>query len=315
MITTDQLNQLRDLLPAANTILILTTAQPTLDQAAAATSLYLALQAAGKQPLLLSPQVTEGGVWSSLAGKENVQTQLGNKDLSISFQYQPEAVDKVSYHIDEQSQRFYLVIKPQKGQRPLDSNTIQFEYTGAEADLIFLIGVHTFESLEHLYFGYEQLYQDATTVTLHTFEPEIGSIKLNASGASSLSESLVFLFRGLELPLSAEAATNLLAAIEEVTDGFRSLSVTADTFETVSFLMRSGARRARRASTASTFAGVLQGGRQQAKPQEVALEAEPMARPSLEGRTNGQRKKNLNAANKKGDLSYQPGESSIGGRG
>ncbi len=128
----------------------------------------------------------------------------------------------------------------------MDQQTVEFSYTGADADIVFLIGVHEFESLEQLYFGYEQLFQTAMTVTFHSFEPQIGTFKLDASGSSSLSESMSLLLQMMAWPLPPDAATNLLQAVEQATDSLQSLATSAETFETVAWLMRNGARRVRR---------------------------------------------------------------------
>jgi len=242
MIDSEKLSHLQHLIPEANTFLVVLGPQATLDQVATATGLYSALQAAGKDVSLLSPSELSPEAYP-LELLNEVRTQLGNRDLSISFAYQPEAVDKVSYHIDEESQRFCLVIKPQKGAKPVDNKTVEFEYTGAEADLIFLVGVHNLESLEQLYFGYEQLYTNTNLVTLHTFEPNVGNIKIDTSGTSCMSETTAQLLQQLQLSISAEAATNLLIAIQGATNEFQSLVATAETFETVAYLLRSGARR------------------------------------------------------------------------
>src|SRR5690606_36893853 len=82
-----------------------------------------------------------------------------------------------------------------------------------------------------------------TTVTFHTFQPEIGTIKLDASGASSLSEAMAQLLWQLQLSVTQVDATNLLTVIEQSTQNFRSLSTSAETFETVAQLLRQGARR------------------------------------------------------------------------
>ena len=247
MFTSEQAQQLGEVVTTAQTVLVVLPTQPTLDQTATALALTSALETLQKQVTVITPQPLVEPL-SQLAGADLIQNQIGNRDLAVSFAYTPEAVDKVSYHIDEAQQRFYLVIKPQKGHKPIDQTTVDFSYTGAEADIVFLIGVHSFDSLEHLYFGYEQLYQTAVIVTFHTFQPEIGTFKLDASGTSSLSESVTLLLQQTGWTLTPEAATNLLQAIEQATDHFQSLSTSAETFEVTAWLMRAGARRSKRVS-------------------------------------------------------------------
>ncbi len=291
MITADQSVQIKELLAQANTILVIVGPKATVDHWAAASALVGGLEATGKQVTFLSPIPALTEIEAKLPELPVAQNQLGNRDLSISFEHQIEAVDKVSYHIDEQAHRFYLVIKPQKGSKPLDAQTVEFSYTGAEADLIFLIGVHELEQLDQLYFGYEQLYQDVTTVTFHNFETNIGTVKLNTSGSSSLSEAMALFVQELELPLTSSAATQLLVAVEETTDSFKSLATTADTFEVVAQLLRFGARRLRR------------------QVPTLSTAVMPTASPSLAEamKSTGGKKTNGKNDKKPGGLDYQPG--------
>lgn len=265
MINADQTNQIKDLLAIAPTVLVVLAPEATTDQAAAAAALYLSLQAAGKHVSFLTPR-DQPQLPSNISALDQLQTQLGNQDLTVSFPYRPEAVDKVSYHLDEDNQKFYLVIKPQKGQTPLDPAAVEYSYTGADADLIFLVGIHTYESLEQLYFGYETLYEKVPVITFHTFEPAIGSIKVDASGTSSLSESMVGFLFAIGTPPESEAATNLLWAIEEATDNFRSFATTAETFDMVAYLLRQGARRQKRTPTSFAFPPTKGAGEEVSRP-------------------------------------------------
>lgn len=246
MIDPAKTTQLNDLLPGANSILVAVGTGASLDQVATAIALTESLQQAGKEVHLLSPDEITQTNYPVLIKSELFGTQIGNRDLLVSFNYTPESVDKVSYHIDEQQGKFCLVIKPQKGQKPLSPESVEYSYTGAEADLIFLVGVHDLDSLGNLYYGYETLYQSTTIVTIHSFEPEIGQIKIEASGSSSLSEAIVGLLKGLGLPITPDSATNLISAIEEATQHFQSLSATGTTFGVMGELLQAGGRRLNR---------------------------------------------------------------------
>lgn len=242
MITPEQTTNLRQLIDSTKSIVIAIGADATLDQYACATALSASLETSGREVLLVSP--TEPRVeHTSLFSIDKVKTELGNRNLSVSFDYTATSVDKVSYHIGEETNKFYLTIKPQKGHQPLDTKTVEFAYTGADADFIFLIGVHSLESLEQLYYGHEQFFTDTTIVTFHNFEPNIGQFKLSTAGAASMSEVMTKLMVDLGLEISGDVATNLLVGIEAATDNFSSLTTTAETFEAVSQLMRLGARR------------------------------------------------------------------------
>lgn len=271
MFSPDQLAQLTQLLTPAQTILVIFPVEASLDQAASALALYLGLLQLGKQVQLLSPGQLNSN-FTNLVAPERITTQLGNKDLHVIFDYTPEKVDKVSYHIDEANQKFLLVVQPQKGQPPLDANLVQFEYSGAEADLIFLVGVRDYEQLDQLYIGYEQLFKEVTTISLNTYASTIASVNLDSSGSSGLAEAMVPLLEHLGVAIQDDLATNLLSGIETATDSFKSATTSAVTFETVAKLLRGGARRLRKpvelvSPEVSTKSGTTQMFSQQLKAQ------------------------------------------------
>jgi hypothetical protein len=241
----EQITQLKELVGSATSVVVMLKSEPSTDQAAAALGLAGALVDAGKEVVVACPLWLEADV-SPLQLSGWLRDQLGNRDLVVSFPYSEAAVDKVSYHIDDEAGKFFLVVKPQKGQPPLSSSGVEYSYSGAEADLILLVGVHTWESLEHLYTGYEQFFANTTSVAIHTFEPQIGSMKYNLSEMSSFSEGVTRLLTELELNVGTDAATDLLTGIELATNHLSSLSVTPDTLERMAWLMRSGGRRLRR---------------------------------------------------------------------
>ena len=240
MIDPEQTSSLKEYLQTAQSIMIVLGPKPTNDQLAMASALYLGISNLEKEVSIYAPKNFPP---QSFSGFKNLSTKLGKQNLVIGFDYDEGAVDKVSYHISEEINKFYLTIKPKKGQKPLDKSKVDFSYAGADADLVFLIGIHDLEALDQLYFGYESLYENAFVVTLHSFKTEVGNIQFDLSGTSSMSESLVDLLEKLEIQLTADAATDLLLGIEGATKNLQSRIVSANTFEVVAKLLRSGARR------------------------------------------------------------------------
>lgn len=259
-----KITQLKDLLDISKTIVVIVKDQPGLDQLVTAASLSLGLQKIGKEVHFLTPSeiksdsgikknlpanlqnnnaVISSDILENVSGLDNLSYKMGNQNLVVSFDYSETSVDKVSYHIGEESGKFFLTVKPQKGHPPLDSSQVEFAYTGMDADLIFLVGVHDLESLENLYFGHESFYNDVPIVTIHSFETEIGLVKLDFSSSLCFAEASIEVLEGLQIPLDMEIATNLLLSIEEKTQGMTSMNTTANTFEVVAKLLRAGARR------------------------------------------------------------------------
>jgi len=251
MITEEQLQNATGVIATTQNVLVIFAADPSIDELATATSIFLGLEKQGKHVLLLSPEF-EMEKFKNFAGSNRVTSKLGNKNLNIIFDYNPEAIDKVSYHINEEANKFYLVVQPQKGQQPLDIKSVSFDYAGAEADLIILVGVSELEELEQLYFGYEQLFQDSALINIASFESSVANINLDTSGTSSISENVVDLLESLGIELDADIATNLLAGIEDRTDSFHSLSASPNTFEKAAKLLKIGARRIHRVQIEKT---------------------------------------------------------------
>lgn len=229
----------------AKSILIVYSENSNYDKLAFTTSLFDALKASYSDKdvelLCSSNQLVEQ--FPELTTLANTKSQLGKKNLCIGFDYIKDSVDKVSYYIDESQNKFYLTIQPKKGVKPLDSEKISFFYNGAEADLIFLVGIDSLDSLNQLYYGYESLYQSAAVISINNYETDFANFNFDISGNSCFSEYALNIFNDLNLKIDSDSATNLLKAITNETNNFESFLATADTFEVVANLLRLGARR------------------------------------------------------------------------
>lgn len=245
MINADKITAINNLIQESSTILLLLRSQPTLDQVLGALAFADSLQGAGKS---VEVACTDLGYMqeSSDFDVSLIRQKVGSRNLTISFPYTDQSVENVSYHINEAGDRFYLVVKPQKGYEPLASEEVEFDYTGVDADLLITVGVHDLNQLEYIYTEHELLFRNTPLISLHTFETETTRFHLDTSGFGSISEGLVWFMEALSLAPSSQGATYLLKGIEEATDSFRSLAATADTFESVAKLMRMGARRSQR---------------------------------------------------------------------
>ncbi len=236
------LNTLKSYLDQAHSVTIVCGADATIDILATTSVLVEALKSLEKDVRLVAPTKPDTSV---IGGLEAIETTIGNQNLVISFPYEETAVDKVSYHIGENSGQFYLTIKPKKGNDPLDFNKVDFAYAGAESDAIILVGVTRLEELEQLYIGYEDFYETTTKISFTSNGSALGDVNISAIGYSSLSECVLVMLNSLGIEFSAESATNMLSAIDVETDYMRSLKASAITFEAVAQLMRVGARRLR----------------------------------------------------------------------
>jgi len=220
--------------------MIVLPANASFDQQLAAASLNLALTQAQKKPSLCAVKKIAN---PTIPGLDLLNTKLGSGHLLVSFEYEPQAVDKVSYHLDEEQKKFYLTIKPQKGEKPLNKDLVEFEYVGADADLIILFGVAQLENLEQLYLGYEDLYQSANIISVVEGAPSYQCNHIDSSTVSSACEVVYQLLTQANVELDSDVATNLLAGIQYQTNNFTNYMADANTFEAVASLLRLGARR------------------------------------------------------------------------
>ncbi len=243
MIDQHKLTLFKELFNQAQTVLVIYAPDALRDHLFAATALYKTFQQLGNKEVTLLSSEDLSTVEPDIVYLNETKTDVGHKNLCISFDYSPESVEKITSVVDEDAKKLHLTIKPKKGIVPLSKDNITFSYTGAEADMVILVGVDDLESLEQLYVGYENLYQNTSLISINSYETSFGNLKLDILGSACVSEYVAALLRDLNYQIDFEVATNLLAGIDEETDNLESYLATADTFEVVSYLLRSGARR------------------------------------------------------------------------
>lgn len=233
----------KELLAQSESVLVIYAPDALRDHLFAATALYKTLQLTTTKEVHLLSSEDLSKDEPDIVYLSETRTEIGHKNLCLTFDYIKESVEKITSSIDEDSNKLHITIKPQKGQKPLSQDSVSFSYTGADADMVVLIGVDDLESLDQLYIGYENLYQSTALVSINSYETTFGNLKIDILGSSCVSEYVSGLLQNLGYDLDAEVATNLLAAIDEETEKLESYLATADTFETVAHLLRSGARR------------------------------------------------------------------------
>lgn len=243
MIDQQKVSVFKDLFTQAESVLVIYASDALRDHLFAATALYKTFQQLGNREVVLLSSEDLSKIETDIAYLEETKTEVGHKNLCISFDYLKDSVEKITSSIDEDAKKLHITIKPKKGVAPLSKENVSFSYTGAEADMVILVGVDDLATLEQLYLGYENLYQSTALVSINSYETPFGNLKLDILGSSCVSEYVAELIKSLSFQIDHEAATNLLAGIDEETDNLESYLATADTFEVVSYLLRNGARR------------------------------------------------------------------------
>lgn len=233
------LSRLNEVLQKGVTGAIVLPTNPTVDTVAAASALYLAIHKMGKSVVL----ACSNKINYQLTAADKIQTQLttSGDNLVVSFPYSDGAIDKVDYNI--QGNNFNLIITPRQGFPKLEPNQVKYSYSGGNLDFVIVIDAPTLNNLGTLYSDNEKQFQgkDIVNIDRHLTNSFYGTVNYVNKTSSSISEMVLKLLQNLGVEIDRDMATNLYAGIAASTNNFTSYSVTADTFENVAILLRSGA--------------------------------------------------------------------------
>lgn len=243
-ISTDTVNQVKQAIDKAGEIYVLVPERMSVDVVAAALALTGSLQQAGKTVFAASPQALSEPM-TSFPLANLMSTKIGNRNLVISLKVgSRDSIDKVSYNLEEDGSVFNLIIQPKKSQAPLKSEDVSFSYSGASADLVIMVGASRFEDFGPFYASERKLFSEATTISIHRYTAsKFATYHLDDPRASSLSEIMYKFIEVAGLNQTKDTATVLLTGIDQTTNNLMAPTVTADTFEAVANLLRTGGIR------------------------------------------------------------------------
>lgn len=235
----DQLNALKAKIQEINSVLITFAATPNQDSIAAALAFYLSLKSSGKKVVVAASQpVTVRD--SHLVALDKVKTDIGGNNLVITLNVPEDRVDKVTSNTE--GGHLNLIINPREGAEPVTEKDIVFGYSGAVADLIIVIGAADLKDVGSLAEKEVELFSKSTIANISNQVGSFGAINIT-DPSSSNSELVTALLKELALPMDVDIANNLMLGIEAGTDNLSSPNMTADTFEALAVLYRTGARR------------------------------------------------------------------------
>lgn len=242
------MSELVSLINQSRSFLVILGPEASFDHWISATTWYLALVESGKivqlatSNLPTSKKITELEL-AKINGYNFCRTDLNNQNATVSFDYSDQSVDSVSYVLDEFASKFILTIKPKLGCLPLNLASIKSYYSGTDAEVIILIGVHNLEKLGKLYSNNLSVFQKAQLVTINNFAPDIANIAITTENFICMAEATTQALNDADLTITPDMASNLLFGIEKQTDWLSSLQTTAKTFEIVALLLKMGAKR------------------------------------------------------------------------
>jgi hypothetical protein len=236
-------NSFLSLVDQTQSVLILLPNHPNFDQVAAALAIYLSLRNS-KSAVVSCPEPMRVE-FNRLVGVDKITSEVGNKNLMIRFvNYPAENIERVS--ADEDQGEFVLTVTPKTGLVSPATEQIKMNFSGVSAGLVILIGGEnegSFAALTAKDLGGAKLIHFGTKV-LGTNEK--GSVLSFARPASSVSEVVAEIIKDAGLVMEADIATNLIAGIETGSNRLSGAGVSANTFELLAFLLRSGGQRTRK---------------------------------------------------------------------
>jgi len=237
----DPQQQLKDLINQSNRILVACGKNAQLDLVAAILGLDTVLEDLGKAVNVVCSEKLPDEA-KTLVGWEKIGKDLA-KDFVITLTSAVGNVEKVSYFIEGED--LNLVIRPHPQAPPFSKDRIKYKEGGGDYDLIFVLGSQKLPDLGKLYKDEENIFSKTAIINIDKQKDNsyFGRINIVHPNASSLSEIVTRLFRGLGIKLNKDAATNLLLGLTWATDNFRSPNALAETFEAAAFCLRSGAQR------------------------------------------------------------------------
>jgi len=240
MFDPEKINPVKQLVSEAKSVAILLPPEPSADMVGAGLALHLSFQQKGVfSQIGCGSQIKVEN--ADLFGVDQIRSTIGNQNLLISFDFKEENLKKVDYDVDENG-KFTLLIQPQPGTPPPDANSVNYSYSGASADLVFILGVNSLEELGRLYADEKSFLDNATKIgiTVSHRPVNFATHDLSLSQASCLSEIVAVILKETGLTPNPDASSNLLSTIHSETKQFTGNKMSADTFELVAFLMRNG---------------------------------------------------------------------------
>ena len=235
----DQLQELKTKLGTAQTVLLSIPTNPSQDVVASALALYLSIKQSGKTVSIVAssaPVVRD----SHLVGLDKISEDVGGTNLVITLDVPENIIDKVTSNTE--GGHLNLIIAPAKGAAPLTAQNVKFGYSGAAADLVMVIGAADLKDIGSLAEKELELFKAERIANISNQVGSFGAINIT-DPSSSNSELVTALLKELALPLDVDIANNLMQGIESATSGLSSPNMTADTFEALAVLYRTGARR------------------------------------------------------------------------
>jgi len=233
--------QIKTTFDNSKNILIAIKKNPSLDSVAGALALYAGFVKSQKS-VTIACETSLTVEFGNLFSVDKILTSLGGNNMIISFDYTEGAIEKVSYNVE--NNKFNLIIQPKEGQKPPLKDKIDFSYSGANFDSVFIVDCDSFNDLGNLYTQEQKLYSEKPTINVNYKQdnPAFATINVHDFNSSSASETVAKLLKTLGIAFEQDLATNILTGIMTQTGNLQKAQFTADLFEIIAACLRSGGK-------------------------------------------------------------------------
>lgn len=253
-----QIGQIQSQLPAAKSILIALSEQPSIDELASGLAMFLAFHQSGKEVAIVS-QGTIKVSQSHLYGIDQVRNSLpqtSGGDLTLTLEGvvaadgTVPALEKLDWF--PEGQNLNLVFHVMPGQT-FEPRRIVPNYKGGSFNMVFVIGASSLTALGALYTANQSVFSGVPIINIDndSASSQFGQVNI-IDAVPTVSEMLVQIIPALGLQLDADTASNLLAGIYDATQNLTQNSG-PDTFIAVGMAMQSGGKMPQSAAPVSNI--------------------------------------------------------------
>lgn len=228
-----------DRIAQANNVLVTVSANPSVDQLAAAIGLTLFLNKQGKH----ATAVFSGDVPSTLEFLQPEKTIEKNTDSLRDFiiSLDKAKADKLRYKVEDKVVKIFIT--PYR--TSISDKDFDFSQGDFNVDVVMALGVHTKEELDQAIIAHGRILHDATVISINNaVGGNLGTINWQDQQASSLCEMLVELAEVIKADgFDAQMATAFLTGIVAETQRFSNEKTTSRTMSLSAKLMAAGANQ------------------------------------------------------------------------
>ena len=223
----------------ANNVLVTVSANPSVDQLAAAIGMTLFLNKLGKH----AAAVFSGEVPSTLEFLKPEETFEKNTDSLRDFiiALDKSKADKLRYKVEDKLVKIFIT----PYHASLSQDDLEFSQGDFNVDVVLALGVQNQKDLDQAITAHGRILHDATVVTVNTKEGgQLGSINWVNSSASSLCEMAGEVCEAVKKDaFDAQMATALLTGIVAETQRFSNTKTTSSAMNMSARLMAAGANQ------------------------------------------------------------------------